>query len=118
MAISWVRGDKPLPLRVNMDLSDPDVTVSVLLRDTGNPDAGVLFLTPTIVDAAGGRLTVTGEALDAAARYELQTKVYRGSDLVATFPNDGLREILHVRPNLAGSGTVPEGVTILDGGAP
>lgn len=116
--IPWVRGDKPLPLHVDMDLSAPGLSVQVFLRDIDDPDAGVLQLAPTVTNAANGDLTAVGAALDAAARYLIETKVYKGVELVATFPNAPIREILVVRPDATGSGTIPEGVTILDGGAP
>ena len=90
--IVWKRGDTPLPLKVNMDLTG--ATVVVFVRDAAGT---VESLTPVVSGASAGALDVDVADL-AEGRYELEVEVTQGGT-VATFPNQTSLTLV-VRPDL------------------
>lgn len=91
--ITWVRGDKPLPLQVNMDLTG--CTVNVTIGDYDDSTAPVDTLTGSPTSPTSGAFTVDVSTY-AEGRYQIQAHVFQGSTLIATFPNDLTRTLLNI----------------------
>lgn len=117
MSISWKYGDTPLPLNAGgMDLTG--ATVTVYIRDASERASQWFVVESTVPSGATGDVSVMSSSIPVGI-WMCETKVHRGGTLVATFPNDGTRQIITVTPSSGGSTPLPfDGQVILDGGTP